>query len=108
MIVASRTRKGVTGHPVWLDGLAVGAARSCHLPGGVTAMAALATLPADRRHGVGVTLLASMIADSRAHGSHTIIGSVVSGSYAEKLYLSLGFAMHFETTVYFLAPGDAS
>lgn len=88
----------------WQDGEAVGAARCCHLPNGATAMAALATLPAARRRGVGVTLLARMISDAREFGSEIIMGTVVTGSPAADLYTRLGFAMHFEATTYCLPP----
>src|SRR4051794_2512615 len=66
----------------WLDGRAVGTGRSIHLAGGVTAMAALATLPEARGRGVGVTVLRQMIQNARSAGSRVIFWSVIPGSYA--------------------------
>jgi GNAT superfamily N-acetyltransferase len=81
----------------WLDGRAVGAARSIHLAGGVTAMAALATLPGARGRGVGVAVLKQMIQDARREGSRVIFWTVVPGSYAAGMYSRLGFVTLFQT-----------
>lgn len=74
-----------------LDGRSVGAARGLHLPGGVTSLAALATLPGARGLGVGTSLLARMIADARRAGSRLIVGDFVPGSTAARWYWRIGF-----------------
>ena len=84
----------------WLDGKAVGAARSVHLPDGVTVLAALATIPEARRHGVGTGLLARMIEDARRIGSSTICGTTIPESYAAGLYSRLGFVHLFEVQTF--------
>jgi ribosomal protein S18 acetylase RimI-like enzyme len=81
----------------WLDGRAVGSGRSIHLAGGVTAMAALATLPEARGRGVGVAVLRQMIQDARLAGSQVIFWSVMADSYAAGMYSRLGFATLFQT-----------
>jgi ribosomal protein S18 acetylase RimI-like enzyme len=80
----------------WLDGRAVGTGRSIHLAG-VTAMAALATLPEARGRGVGVSVLRQMIQDARSAGSRVIFWSVIPGSYAAGMYRRLGFVTLFQT-----------
>jgi ribosomal-protein-alanine N-acetyltransferase len=82
------------------DERGVGAARSIHLPGGVTGMAALATLPEARGRGVGTSLLARMVADARVAGSSLIFGTVISNSYAAGMYQRLGFMRLFRTWTY--------
>jgi ribosomal-protein-alanine N-acetyltransferase len=82
------------------DERGVGAARSIHLPGGVTGMAALATLPEARGRGVGTSLLARMVADARVAGSSLIFGTVISNSYAAGMYQRLGFLRLFRTWTY--------
>lgn len=89
----------------WLDGRPVGAARSIHLPGDITAMAALATLPDACGRGVGTSLLARMIEDAWIAGSRVTFGAVVLGSYAAGMYARLGFAFHFETRTFFASAG---
>lgn len=84
----------------WLDGQAVGAARSVHLPDGATALAALATIPQARRRGVGTGLLARMIDDARRIGSCTICGTTIPESYAAGLYSRLGFVHLFEVQTF--------
>lgn len=81
----------------WLDGQAVGTGRSIHLADGVTAMAALATLPEARGRGVGVTVLRQMILDARSEASSVIFWSVNAGSYAAGLYRRLGCVTLFQT-----------
>jgi ribosomal protein S18 acetylase RimI-like enzyme len=81
----------------WLDGRAVGTGRSIHLSGGITAMAALATLPEARGRGVGVTVLWQMIQDARSAGSRVIFWSVIPSSYAAGMYSRLGFVTLFQT-----------
>jgi GNAT superfamily N-acetyltransferase len=81
----------------WLEDRAVGAARCTHLPGGITALAALATIPEARGRGVGASLLARMIEDSRGAGSRVISGVVIPGSHAAGMYDRLGFMTLFET-----------
>lgn len=83
-----------------LDGTAVGAARCIHLPGGTTAMAALATLPEARGNGVGTSLLARMVADARTVKSQVIFGAVIPGSDAAGIYERLGFSFHVATTTF--------
>ena len=73
------------------------AARSIHLTDGVTAMAALATLPEARGRGVGVAVLKRMIQDARSEGSRVIFWTVVPGSYAAGMYSRLGFVTLFQT-----------
>ena len=87
----------------WLDGRAVGAGRSIHLAGGVTAMAALATLPATRGRGVGTSILGQMIEDARLAGSRVICGAVIPGSYAARMYKRLGFVTLFQTRSFGMA-----
>lgn len=81
----------------WLEDRAVGAARSTHLPGAMTTLAALATLPEARGRGVGASLLARMIEDAWGAGSRVISGAVIAGSYAAGMYDRLGFMPQFET-----------
>jgi GNAT superfamily N-acetyltransferase len=80
----------------------VGAARSARLPGALTSLAALTTLPAARGRGVGTSLLARMIEDARVAGSGTIFGAIVAGSYVAGMYDRLGFAPRFETRTFTL------
>jgi predicted GNAT family acetyltransferase len=84
----------------WLDGQVVGAARSIRLPNGMTAMAALATIPDACGRGIGTSLLARMVKDARKDGSRVSFGAVVAGSYAAGMYERLGFAFHFETRTF--------
>lgn len=88
-----------------LEDRVVGGARCIHLPGGMTAMAALATRPDARGQGVGTTLLAHMIADARARKSRIIFGNAIPGSDAAGIYHRLGFTFHF-TAVTFAAGGE--
>jgi ribosomal protein S18 acetylase RimI-like enzyme len=89
----------------WLDGEAVGSGRSIHLGDGITAMAALATLPEARSRGVGVTVLRQMIQDARSEGSRLIFWSVLAGSYAAGLYRRLGCVTLFQTRSFAAADG---
>ena len=83
-----------------LRGRPVGAARSIHVSDGMTAMAALATLPEARGHGVGTSLLARMVDDGRAAGSRLVFGAVIPDSYAAAMYGRLGFVHLFETRTF--------
>jgi GNAT superfamily N-acetyltransferase len=83
-----------------LDGLTVGAARSIHLPGGVAALSALATLPAARGRGVGTSLLRHMIDDARMAGCTVLFGTVRPGGYAAGYYERIGWIPLFETRTF--------
>jgi GNAT superfamily N-acetyltransferase len=87
-----------------LAGRTVGAARSIRDVHGATGLAALATLPEARGHGVGTALLARMIDDARVAGSHTIFGTLVPGSYAAAMYARLGFVTLFTTRTFVQCP----
>lgn len=94
-------------HKLYLASLAgriVGAARSVRDADGATGLAALATLPEARRHGVGTALLARMIDDARLAGSHTIFGTLVPDSNAAAMYARLGFVTLFTTRMFVQRP----
>lgn len=78
-----------------LDGETVGAAACTHLPGGLTGLYGLTTLPSARRRGVAASLLHHQVTDARAAGSTVVFGSAAPGSYAAGLYDRLGFTSHF-------------
>lgn len=99
------TEKTYTFYLATLDGRAVGAARSAHLPHGITVLAALATVPEARGQGVGSSLLARMIDDARQAGSHLICGAVDTGGYAAGMYQRLGFVTLFSTPIFVWGSG---
>lgn len=61
---------------------------------------AVATIPEGRRQGVSTALLHRVVKDARLSGSSSITLQAISGSYAEGLYMRLGFTSCFHCQVW--------
>ena len=67
---------------------------------GTAGIYAVATLPESRKQGVGSTLMAEAIKDANLRNCKVITLQVAQGSYAESLYINLGFKTEFTAKIF--------
>jgi ribosomal protein S18 acetylase RimI-like enzyme len=70
------------------------------ITGEIAGIYAVATLPEYRKKGVSTALLNRAVGDARARGCTVISLQVSQGSYAQKLYRSLGFENVFDSPIF--------